>query len=516
MKSVLKFFALAFSVLLCFSIMFTLPVFASGNQSSKTFNMALHWLPGDLQPWKAWNGWVLTRVGAGENLVQIDEKLNMKAGIAESWEQIDSNTMAFKIRKGVVFHNGKALTPYSCKTSIERTHRITDRKGMRFPLESITVSGDRMIIKTTQPYATLLNTLADPLYIIVDAENAEKNPDTFKFSPVLTGPYKVSSFEAGVGMSLKKNDAYWKSQKPTVDTINAKLIKQASTRAMALQSGEIDFAPKLSLEELKVLEKDDRFVVQKGPNLRIFFVRINFDRPILKNLSFRQAMVHGISKDIYAEKLAGAFPARGPFNPILPFGGGGNSYYPYNPQKAKQLLNAAGFVDTDGDGIREYNGKNIVLQYVFATKGGNEGKNIGTAMQSQYKAIGIGIKLQQYESTDDVVEKGKFDIAFSGWVSAPAGDPQYFLDASYKTGGYGNYGNYSNPEFEKIIATLSTTLATNERYRLGREGNNLLMKDVASLFIYYGIGNIVTHRKVKGVHRFMSGIYYIDERLGIK
>ncbi|MFK5951558.1 MAG: ABC transporter substrate-binding protein [Desulfobacterium sp.] len=477
--------------------------------------MALFWLDGNIEPTEGWNGWTLTRSGIGENLIQIDENLKYKGVIGEDWKQVDELTTVFQIRKGITFHNGTPVDALACKASIERALAITDRKDVQFPLDNITAQGDQLTIKTLKPYATLLNVLADPVFIIVDASAAAKDPEGFKVKPITTGAFKVISFSSDTGLILKKYAGYWKGE-PGVDIVNVKYISDASTRTMALQSGELDLATQIGARDLTLFENDDRFRVYKGPNLRIFLLRINMERPYMKNSVFRQALMHGINKDIYATKLAGGIPARGPFNSLLPFGYKGDEYYTYDPAKAKTLLDKEGFVDGDGDGIREMNGKNIVLKYVCMTNHGKNAKNIGIAMQSQYKKIGIGLKVFQFENFNEIAKKGDFDFLYERWTSAPTADPQYFLEASFKTGGRGNYGHYSNPQLDGVCETLKNTMDKAKRDKLGMEGTRILMEDTASIFLYYGQGNVVTSRNVDGVYRFISEIYYIDDRVKIK
>ena len=326
--------------------------FAEKNQGEKTLNMAMFWLDENIEPTEGWNGWTLTRCGIGENLVQIDENLRLKPVIAESWEQVDDMTTVFKIRKGVTFHNGAPADAAACKASIERAHRITTRKDMKFPLAGITVDGDKLIIKTSKPYAILTNVLADPVYIITDAAAAAKDPEGIKYKPIATGAFKVVAFEADKGLTLTKHETHWKGV-PGVDKVNVKYIPDDITRTMALQSGEIDLATQINPRDLMMLEKDDRFTVHKGPNLRIYLLRFNFDRPHMTIPEFRQALMHAISKDVYAEKIVNGIPARGPFNDMLSFGYKGDDFYTYDPAKAKAILDKAGLKDSDGDGIRD-------------------------------------------------------------------------------------------------------------------------------------------------------------------
>jgi peptide/nickel transport system substrate-binding protein len=90
------------------------------------------------------------------------------------------------------------------------------------------------------------------------------------------------------------------------------------------------------------------------------------------------------------------------------------------------------------------------------------------------------------------------------------------LEASYKTGSAGNYGKYSNSTLDALCVQLDSAFEKQERDELGIKGAELLMKDVASLFVYYQQGTVVTRKNVEGVYRFISEIYYIDDRVKIQ
>ncbi|MBS4536521.1 ABC transporter substrate-binding protein [Clostridium sp. D2Q-14] len=481
--------------------------------AKKTLNMALFWLDSNIEPTEGWNGWTLTRCGIGENLVQFDENMKLKPVIAESYEQIDDKTVVFDIRKGVKFHNGKPVDAKAVKDSIERVLEISDRDDVKFSVESIKAEGQKLTIKTEVPSPTLLNKLADPVYVIVDASVA--NDENFKYKPIATGAFKVAEFNPDLGLTLEKHEEHW-SGDIGVDVVNVKYIQDADTRSMALQSGEIDFATQIDSKDLSLFQDNDDFIVQKGPNLRVFLLRFNMDKPYMKSLEFRQALAHGIDKETYATQIVNGVAAKGPFNDKLSFGYTGNDIYPYDPDKANELLDKAGFIDTNGDGIREMDGENIVLKFVSRTNHGNDAKDIGASMQSQYKEIGIDVEVIQVENYANMVEAGDFDLLWERWTSAPTSDPQYFLESSYKTGSSGNDGNYSNPELDKVCDELKNTFDKDGRDKLGIKGSEILMEDVASLFLYYQEGTVVTRNNVDGVHRFISEIYYIDDRIKMK
>lgn len=489
-----------------------------GSQSNhseeiKILNAATFWMSDNVEPTTSWNGWVAARFGVGENLVQLDENMDFKPVIAESWEQVDELTTVFTIREGIRFHNGNPVDARACKESIERALRITNREDMKLPIESIKAEGQILTIKTSKITPTLVNFLADPVYIIVDTSVADE--EGFSLKPICTGPFKIVNYESNVGINLERNKDYWKCE-VDVDIINVKLIRDTSARAMALQSGEVDFATALNRRDLELFEGKDEFIVHRGPNLRVAFLTLNMNKPYMQNLGFRQALAHGIDKETYAREIYKATKAKGPFNESLSFAYKGEDYYSYDPDKARSLLDREGFVDTDGDGIREINGENIILQYATSSRFGKDAANTGVAMQSQYKEIGIGMEITQYENLSAISKSGEFDIIWDRWSSAPTADPQYIFETAFKTGSPSNRGNYSNPELDAICDRLDKTINKEERDKLGIEGAEILMKDAGIIFLFYLEGSVVTKSNIEGIYRFVSDIYHIDERVEIK
>jgi peptide/nickel transport system substrate-binding protein len=476
----------------------------------KVLNHSLFWIDPDIDPINGWNGWTLTRTGTGEGLLKFNEDMEMVPVVASAYQQVDDLTTVFTIREGVTFHNGKSVDAAAVKASIERALEHSDREDVKFPVASIEAEGQTLTITTERPFATLLNNLADPVFIIVDAE-AAANDENFKFKPITTAAFKVMSFDPEVGLTLEKFEDHWAGV-PGVDKVNVKYISDGTARMIALQSGELDIAPQLAPLDLKVIEESGEFNVQKGPNLRIWLYRINHDSPYMKHLEFRQALCYGMDNKTFAEKIAGGVSANGPFNSSLPFAYQGQGTYTYDPEKANALLDALGFMDTDGDGIRECEGENIVLKCVLRSNAAI-GVNYTTAMQAQYKDIGVGIEMVQAENTRAMVESGDFDLQMDRWTSAPTGDPQYFMDSSFKTDGPGNFGHYSNSEFDALCAQLALETDQAKRFEIGARADKLMMDDIASLFLYYQEGNIVTSKRVSGVERYMSEVYYIDERV---
>ena len=162
-----------------------------GGMKSKPghLNLALWWFGETLDPAHAWDGWTLTRIGAGETLVAVDEHMEFVPQLADKWEHIDATTWRFHIRPNVKFQDGTAMTPELVKASLERTMQENDRAKKALHAKEIRVDGENIVIETEAPNASLISALSDPLFIIV---NTQADMSKVASTPVLTGPYTIT------------------------------------------------------------------------------------------------------------------------------------------------------------------------------------------------------------------------------------------------------------------------------------------------------------------------------------
>ncbi|MCM3175694.1 ABC transporter substrate-binding protein [Paenibacillus sp. MER 99-2] len=473
-------------------------------------NVALFWLGSNLDPAEEWNGWTLTRAAIGETLVQFDENMKLVPKIADTWDRIDEKTWHFHIRDGVTFHNGNKVTAEAVKTSIERSLELNERGQSTLPIASMTAEGQDLTIKTTEPYASLLGNIAEPLFVIVDT-----TADTSKFSsePIATGPFMVTSYTPDQEIQVKKYDGYWGGA-ADLDTMTLKYIKDDSTRALALQSGEIDVASNVGRSNLALFQDKNQYTIDEIPSLRTQFVWFNLKNPTLSDPEVRRAISYGIDRDMYANTLVGGQGAKGPFTSALPFGYDQISGYSYEPEKAKQLLDEAGYKDTDGDGIREKDGERISLQLILNTAYESD-SIVAAAMQSQLKEIGIQLEMTSYEDLTDHQKSGNFDLALTSINTGITGDPQYILDFYFKTGAEWNVGGYSNKKLDGVINQLHSEFDVEKRYALAAEAQQMILDDAAYLFVTYTPINIVSKSTVQGATMYPIDFYLLDRNIKV-
>ena len=469
-----------------------------------------------LEPTQNYFGWVVMRYGLGECLTKFDEKMNIQPWLAEKWEISDDHlTWTFKIRDGVKFSNGDPLTADAVKASIERAFQKNNRAATFFEYESIEADGQNLVIKTKKPLPGMPGYLADPLFIIVDTA-AEGTRDFSKEGPICTGPYQVESFVKERAV-MKRNENYWDGAVPYA-TVEIPSIDDPNTRAMALQSGDVDVAVNIAAGDMDTFKNNDKFNVDEISSLRVVLARLNQNPGhVLSDPKVRAALIAGCDRETYNNVLLkGTFiPGKAPVPPSLDYGFDGlKDPNAYNPERAAKLLDEAGWKDTDNDGIRDKDGKPLTLDFVVYNSRA-ELPLYAEAVQSDLKKLGFDVKINtvDYNLIDQMGIKGEYDLLISNITTANTGDPEIFLTWYWKTNDNGsnaqNGSGYSNPLYDAKLNELSMEFDKDKRRSLIIELQQILLDDGAALFFGYPQTNIINAKYVDGVKMYPSDYYWI-------
>lgn len=485
---------------------------SSTASAGKHANVGIFYLTPSIDPAADYSGWATTRLGVGECLVKLDQELKIEAVLADSWENIDDNTWEFHIRDGVKFSNGKPCDAAAVKASLERTIGMNVRAEKYLMAESIEADGQKLTIKTSEPNAALLNNLVEPVFDIIDVNYSD---DEIASSPIGTGPYIVDSMVSEQSVSLVKNPDYWDGT-PGLDTIDVILISDNNSRAMALQSGEIDVAHNMDYNSVAIFEGDDNFIIDSRIGMRLGSANMNnAESSPLHDIELRKALSWGIDRKSYAEAI-GCTEAHGVYSDALPFGNENLNGYSHDPDKAIEILDAAGYSDADGDGLREApDGSELNIQIYMNEN--NENQTIAVGMQQDLKSIGINSTINVVENLSDVRKSGDFDIYVngSGPITAPTGDPQAWLETNYTDTRYsessGNDIGFSDERINDILDRLNKTFDIEERYKIAQEASQVLLDDAANLYIKNQQYNVVYSKKLKGVENPVCDYYYITK-----
>ena len=486
-----------------------------GKEASKdTLRVGVTNFADSLEPTENAFGWVVMRYGMGETLTKFDEKMNIQPWLAEKWTISDDKlTWTFKIRDGVKFSNGNPLTAEAVKASIERAFAKNTRAATFFKYTEMKAEGQNLIITTDKPAPSMPGYLADPLFLIVDV-SAEKDRDFAKQGPICTGPYVCESFVKEKAV-MKRNPNYWGGDVP-FETVEIPSIDDPNTRAMALQSGVVDMAVNIGAGDMDTFRNNNSFTVDEISSLRVVLARLNM-KGILGDPKVRAALISGCDRETYSKVLLKNtfLPGSAPIPPSMDYGFDSlKDPNAYNPERAAQLLDEAGWKDTDGDGIRDKDGKPLKLNFVVYNSRA-ELPLYAEAVQSDLKKIGIDINIQtvDYNLIDQMGINGQYDLLISNITTANTGDPEIFLSWYWKTNVNGNNpqngSGYSNPEVDAKFDQLAVEFDQAKRKQLIIEIQQLLMNDGAGLFLGYPQTNIVYNKALTGVKMLPSDYYWI-------
>ena len=480
----------------------------------KYLRVSLYSYPTDLEPTNGYYGWGLTRMGIGETLVKFDPQLNLQPWLATGWEQVDEETWVFHIREGVKFHNGNTMTAQHVMETIQRSMDKNSRAKNIANIKEMSVDGMDLTIVTNGPYAALVPYLAEPLFTIVDTT---ADTDSFASKPICTGPYMVESFEQSVNTRVVKFADYWDGE-PQLDIIDYPYLQDADARAMALQAKDIDVGQALVNKDLGPFQNNPDFVIQSRPSTKTIFCYLNSAGEFLSNKDLRMAIAYAVDRELYSKNFIGGAPATGPYSDTMGWGNDQLTAPNFDPDHAMEILDAADIVDTDGNGYRELNGKEIVLSLLVAgTSDITVFKPMSEAMQAQLKNVGIHVEINNVESYTeaDAVKDNYLDMMYKHVNAGVNNDPQNFLNLYFRTGGSNNFGNYSNAEYDAMIDDLFTTLDRDERIAKTIKLSQFLIDDAAALFLGYPDYNLVSTSRVSNFTQYAVDWYCIDQNVTV-
>ena len=476
-----------------------------------------------LEPTQNFFGWVVMRYGLGECLTKFDDKMNVQPWLAESWSISDDHTTwTFKIREGVKFSNGNPLTAEAVKASIERAFAKNNRAATFFKYKEIKAEGQTLTIVTEKPMPNMPGFLADPLFIIVDT-SAEGSRDFAKEGPICTGPYMVKNYTKALA-EMVRNPNYWDGEVP-FDAVNIHTIDDPNTRAMALQSGEIDMAINISAGDLALFGDKSKFYISAIPSLRDVLGRLN-QAPgrILADKAVRQALLRSLDRETYCKVLLkDTFTAGGPLIPPSMDYDFPNLKDPngYDPDSAEDLLEKAGW-KMGKDGVREKDGKKLELDFIFYS-GRAELPLFAEATQADASGVGFKINLKNvdYNVLDGIGIRGEYDILISNVLAAQAGDPEVFVNMYWKTNRHSgdpakgsnpqNGSGFSNARYDELSDKLAVEFDPAKRREIVIEMEKIILEEAGTVIFGYPQTNMVSNLTVTGAEIQPCDYYWLTK-----
>ena len=417
-------------------------------------------------------------------------------GLAESWEyDADTCTYTFHLREGVQWHDGERFTAEDVKFTIEAIMDPANASENAPNYEDVeeinVVDPPTVTFRLSAPNVAFLDymTMAILPKHLLEGEDMQES-DFFR-NPVGTGPYKLESWDAGQAITMVKNEEYFKGE-PNIDEIVFKIVPDDTTKAIQMETGELDLAL-LTPKDAQMFEGKEgftRYDMQTSDYRGILF---NFNNPYwTENRDIIPAICYAMDRQavIDAVLLGQGMPAYGPLQRNV-YNNENVEHYDYDPAKAEAVLTEAGCTKGE-DGYYYRNGEKI--GFVISVGAGDQVRlDIAQAAAQQLQQVGI-------DCTVDIPTQVDWENQMAyliGW-----GSPFDADDHTYKVFGTGkgaNYSSYSNPLVDQYLTEARETDDPEERAAAYDRFQEALANDPAYAFICYIDANYVANSAIQGI-----------------
>jgi peptide/nickel transport system substrate-binding protein len=443
-------------------------------------------------------------------LVKYDKDINIVGDLAESWKiSRDGLVITFHLRKGVRWHDGHPFTAHD----VLFTYRVTID-----PKTPTAYAGDFLKVKKAEtlddhtfrvtynePFAPSLMSWGSAILPKHLLEGKDITTSPLARHPIGTGPYIFKEWVPGQKIVLISNPDYFEGR-PYIDGSIMRIIPDTATMFLELRANGID---RMNLTPLQFTRQTENNLFRKNFNKYRYlsfsytYLGYNLKNPLFTDKRVRQAIAYGINKDeiIQGVLLGLGKPATGPYKPGTWVYNPHVKVYPYDPQKAKELLADAGWKDNDGDGILDNNGQPFVFEII--TNQGNEIRaKCAEIIQRRLAEIGIKVKIRVLEwaaFVNDFINKRRFDVTILGW-SIPLDPDIYDVWHSSKTGPQElNFISYKNEEVDKLIEKGRGTFNQMERKKYYDRIQEILAEEQPYTFLYVPDALPIVHARFRGV-----------------
>ncbi len=440
-------------------------------------------------------------------LIQKDPQSNLIPDLAERWENPDEKTYIFYLRKGVKFHDGTELTAEDVKYTFESIldPEMNSPKAAAYKkIESIEVL-DPYTIKFTlkEVFAPFLIEMVQKIV----PKHAAQAQEGQKFLEQLigTGPFKLVEWTHDERVVLEANPDYFEGA-PQVETLVLKVIPDDTVRFLELKQGGVDLVQNaIPPDMVPVARETEHLRVVDEESIVIYYLGFNLEDPLLKNVNVRQAMAYAIDRQTIIEHLMNgqATPATGLLSPKNWYYEADVTTYNYDPEKAKALLDEAGYPDPDGDGPEPR------FRIVYKTSTNPLRIRIGEVLQDQLNDVGIDIsEIQTFEWAKfyEDIKSGNFQIYTLRWVGITEPDIFYSIFHSSMMPPDGrNRGRYRNARIDELTEKGRVTVDPEERKKIYSDVQKILAEELPYMYLWYPHNIVVMNERVHGFVVYPDG-----------
>lgn len=444
-----------------------------------------------------------------DRLVYIDTEGRPQPWLAESWTMNDAGTeITFKLVQGLKFHDDTPVNAEAVKFTFDRMMdpALKSSAATQFTaIDKVEVVDEQTVQFTMkQPFAPIFNSLASAFGAIISPTAAKKHGAEFGRNPVGSGPFKFVSWNPGTEIVFAKNPNYKTIRKdvknqgaPYVDQIVIKIINESGTRISAVTTGDVHIAP-VALAQAGSADADPNInlaTMEKGFNIN--YLEFNQKKPPFDDVRVRQAVGYAINPQELVDTVYFGYASL--TKTLLPTGVAGHNAaigeqygFKFDPEKAKQLLESAGWVAKEKDGIREKNGQKLEVELLSWIS--TEVDRLSQVIQGQLRAVGIDVKINLMEA-GTFLAKGKEGAQHFDWMRTTWAEP---IILSRALGNGGNFSNFTSPELQAVLDKAASTVDWDKRKPILDDAQRMILEQAYAIPMFTDHVILMVRKEVHG------------------
>ncbi len=450
-------------------------------------------------------------------LVKYDKDLHIVGDLASAWEiSRDGLVITFHLRKDVKWHDGRPFTAADVLFTYQAT--IDPRTPTAYAGDFLKVKKAEILDAHTfratydKPFAPALMSWSSailPRHLLAGKDIAKSK---LARHPVGTGPYMFKEWVSGQKIVLAANPDYFEGR-PYIDGYILRIIPDMATMFLELRARGID---RMGLSPLQFTRQTENNLFRKNFNKYRYlsfsytYLGYNLQKPLFADKRVRQAISHMINREeiIQGVLLGLGQVATGPYKPGTWAQNDRVKKYPYDPQRARELLAEAGWKDTNGDGILDKDGQPFSFE-IITNQGNDVRSKCAEIIQRRLAEVGIIVKIRVIEwaaFVNDFINKRKFDATLLGWT-IPLDPDIYDVWHSSKTAPEElNFVSYKNKEVDELLEKGRSTFNQEARKKCYDRIQEILAEEQPYAFLYAPDALPIIDARIRGVEPAPLGI----------
>jgi peptide/nickel transport system substrate-binding protein len=448
-------------------------------------------------------------------LGELDEALNLQPRLAKSWQiSADGREITFTLREEVLWSDGQPTTTedvlFTYQLAVNPQVGYTGR-GRFAEVDTVIVLDPQTIrftFKKNYPEALLdLQIPILPKHILAGVPPEQIRQCAFNRQPVGNGPFVLKEWRANDRAVFEANERYF-AGRSKLDRVVFRVVPDETVLLSSALTGEIDLLPYVAPNRLIEIDHQPEVRLLKYPDRGYSFLAFNLNRPVFQDRRVRQGVAKAIQRQNLVDVLLNGNGRLIP-GPIPPYFWAYDETLPvdiFNPDEAEDLLDLAGWIDKNGDGVREREGK--PLEFTMKTNADNKLRSDALVMmQADLEKVGIKARPELLEFgklVEDVLQRRDFDTVLLSWKTGYAVDPSQVWHSDAIQNGY-NLISYRNPRVDSLLVVARQEADRRKAKPLWQAFQRLVAEDCPYVFLYNQENPAVVRRRLQNVKMDMRG-----------